>query len=308
MNKKGNLRKTDTRFLRHFVEQNGPTTLQQLHSVLHMKIEAENVISLKKLQRDLQRHETMFTFLPSGLVGPNEARLTAVEKIVQFLEVKGPSSIHDVRKWYFQHASKEEKGALNLSKKPARVKKSLRKFPHIFHVEEDKVAVHPNYLHEKFSLPMSCNKNSSHTHPVTDSVIEAGTEINMCVKFSEDTDTLSTTCEALAGHYDRQEQWCNDTSTVEYKTKSDSHLLVPSQMMKMSSDPPDISPRNIENEHATEPYLIGLGEEQLHPTQTEDCSSRDDPLHDVNFYLPRFGDDGRVAFACSGQEASIKGY
>ena len=63
-------------------------------------------------------------------------------------------------------------------------------------METDKVAVHPNYLHEKSSSTLSCNKDSSHTHPmahpVADNVIDAGTENNMCVECAEDTDTLST--------------------------------------------------------------------------------------------------------------------
>ena len=127
LSRKGNIRKTDTKFLRHYVEQNGPTTLQQLHSVLHKKIGAENVISLKKLERDLQRRGSVFTFLPSGLVGPNEVRLTAANKIIQFLEMKGPSSIHDVKTWYCQHASKEEKHAFSLAQDTSWTQKKSQK-------------------------------------------------------------------------------------------------------------------------------------------------------------------------------------
>ena len=60
----------------------------------------------------------------------------------------------------------------------------------------------------------------------------------------------------------------------------------------------------------TEPYFIGTGEEQLHPSQAKGYSFRDGPVHDVNLFLPRFGDGdqgdgGGAVFAYSGQEASI---
>ena len=136
--------------LQQYVHTNGPSTLQQLLSVLYKDDEdpEKALDSTEKLTKLLKSHVHKFTFLPSGLVGPNEVKLKAANKIVNFLQEKGGAcSSAEVDDWFCQHANRKEIRALwegSRLKRQKTFKELLMTLPHLFVVEGDSVSPHPS--------------------------------------------------------------------------------------------------------------------------------------------------------------------
>ena len=152
--KSGFLKNKHVKPLQVYVNQKGPTSLSQLQKVLNQSVGGKIELSIKELRRNLLHHNTKFMFLPDGLIGPNKSKRQALDKIAEFLKAEGPSSLTDIRNWYWNHSSTEEKSILGLSERKS-LKKHLMLYPHVFVIKN-------NMLH----FTQMLDKEKTYHHPL----------------------------------------------------------------------------------------------------------------------------------------------